>query len=74
MTALMMVGLMMIARKDPAVTIPEEDVAPVPSVILWDVIQAAVTQAPQWMNIKILQKKAPVNYGRGYLHSSSSIK
>ena len=66
MTALMMVGLMMMAQKDQAATIPEEDAAPVPSVTLWVVIQAAAIQAPQWMNIKILQKKAPVNYGRGY--------
>ena len=45
-----MAGLMMTARKDPAVTIPEEDVAPVLSVILWDVIQVAVMQ---WMIIEI---------------------
>ena len=38
MTALMMVGLMMMAQKDQAATIPEEDAAPVLSVILWDVI------------------------------------
>ena len=38
MTALMMGGLMMMAQKDQAATIPEEDAAPVLSVILWDVI------------------------------------